>query len=580
MKPKFGCPLLREVARFLCRSAHVWQRSQCAPGTVKLEGLTFGEVAKFAIVTMLLIVTAISCGATSTLTPESRKDLELQPGVVLIVVSFEAKLGPFQCDPAVSGTGFLYRPDGYLLTNGHVVQMARINDDGAKEAKEKAAIPCLTEKAIKSRMTDLGRQLSAEEMQSVKLELVQAIVAHQMVIGEGSLTVYLDNFSTGEGYSGEIKAYSAPIDEKGKDIAVVKINGNSLPTVQLGNSDEVSVGEEMTVIGYPGAATNATFGGLFSNRSLLVPTVTNGRISAVNKTLPDGTPALQSEATINPGNSGGPAFDEKGRVIGIATYTLTNASGLNFFVPVNTAMEFVHQAGADPQRGIFDHQWHAALDAYANEDWTDAHEKLSSVLEIMPNQPDALNLQKQAKIGAERESFIHVHKGLVKPAAIGFGVVLLLIVAIVAFSQSIKRDPRPTHSVNHPVEADRSFSSPHQIEVPAPVRAVPEQSTSFGSLHVTNGPLAGNRFAIPKSGLLIGRDPSKCAVVLANESVGREHAWVVPLDNGVVVIDRDSTNGTYINSVDSPRVSKMLLKDGDRIFIGNKSPTQITFVSL
>jgi len=75
----------------------------------------------------------------------------------------------------------------------------------------------------------------------------------------------------------------------------------------------------------------------------------------------------------------------------------------------------------------------------------------------------------------------------------------------------------------------------------------------------------------------VGRDPSLCSVVLQDDTVSKEHAWIVPLDNGVAVIDRSSANGTYVNSTDSPRISKMLLKSGDHIFIGRKDATEITY---
>jgi pSer/pThr/pTyr-binding forkhead associated (FHA) protein len=78
---------------------------------------------------------------------------------------------------------------------------------------------------------------------------------------------------------------------------------------------------------------------------------------------------------------------------------------------------------------------------------------------------------------------------------------------------------------------------------------------------------------------MIGRDPSSCAVVLPSDAVSKQHVWVVPVDNGVAVIDRDSVNGTYVNSTDSPRINKVVLKDGDRIFVGRKSPTEIMYFS-
>jgi hypothetical protein len=518
-----------------------------------------------------LVAPANVYGAASLLTPENRRDLELQPGVVLIIVSFHATLGPFQCDPVVSGTGFLYRPDGYLITNGHVVQRAMKDNDAAKLVREQTAIPCLKDDAVRKSMQQAGRRLTDEEMGNLARGLAQFIEEHRLQIGDESLTVYLENSTaTGTKYPGEIKEYSGP-GREGKDVAIVKINGSNLPTVEFGNSDEVSVGDQMTVVGYPGSATNATLSGAFSLASLMVPTVTNGRISAINKTGNDGTPVLQSEATINPGNSGGPAFDSNGHVIGIATYMLTDASNLNFFVPVNTAMEFVRQAGAAPQRGVFDRQWHDALDAYVSRHWTEAHDRMVTVLETMPRQPDAEKLRDKAKINESEEGIVG-RLGL--PTVIGSAVALLLIASI-AFALSVKRKPQP-------VSPAVTGQSPETMPVGVQANARPaviDQQKAFGTLQVTTGPLAGNRFAIPKSGLLIGRDPARCAVVLTGDSVGREHAWVVPLDNGVVVIDRDSTNGTYVNSTESPRISKIALKDGDRIFIGQKNPTAITYFS-
>ena len=100
---------------------------------------------------------------------------------------------------------------------------------------------------------------------------------------------------------------------------------------------------------------------------------------------------------------------------------------------------------------------------------------------------------------------------------------------------------------------------------------------NYGTLHITAGALNGNRFPIPKAGLLIGRDSTKCAVVIGDDSVSKEHAWVVPLDNEIFIIDKSSANGTYLNSPDSPRISKVALKNGDRVFLGRKGATVMTY---
>ena len=75
---------------------------------------------------------------------------------------------------------------------------------------------------------------------------------------------------------------------------------------------------------------------------------------------------------------------------------------------------------------------------------------------------------------------------------------------------------------------------------------------------------------------MIGRSP-KCQLVLQDDTVSSEHAWIVPVSEGVVVIDRGSSNGTYVNSVESPRVSKVNLRNGDRVFLGKKGTNVITY---
>jgi serine protease Do len=517
--------------------------------------------------------------ASTLLTPESRRDLELQPGVVLILVQFKATLGQWSVTPGVLGSGFLYRPDGYLVTNGHVAQLANEKDTKADVDRIKMAAPMVTAAILKDEAQKLGRALTDEEQGKLIDALEVLIRQGKMDITNMTLTVYLSN---GASYQGEIKAYSDPIDEGGKDVAIIKIDGKNLPTVALGNSDDVNVGDPLTVIGYPGDLTNATLSGQFSARSALIPTVTSGRISAVNKSDYRGTPVLQSDTTINHGNSGGPAFDNDGNVVGIATYSLNNAktgsSGLNFFVPINTAMEFVHQAGADPQRGPFDQLWHSALDAYAGQHWSQAHDLMGSVLEMMPNQPDAAKLQLQSaqNMHAENPVMAWVDRlGIGVVVAIAVGLLLLLIVLIFLI---VRNPAKPESHATVPLPQRPAEPPPVAVAaVATPAKPVLPNGDSFGSLYIASGPLSGNRFHIPQKGLLIGRDPSLCTVVLPDDTVSKEHAWVVPLDNGVAVIDRSSANGTYVNSTESPRIAKMVLKNGDRIFIGRKNPTEITY---
>lgn len=108
---------------------------------------------------------------------------------------------------------------------------------------------------------------------------------------------------------------------KRRDIAVIKIKGWNLPTVNLGNSDKTEIGERIVVIGNPKGLEN---------------TVSDGLISGVRETGL-GYKMNQISAPISEGSSGSPIFNLKGEVIGIATSSLIDGQNLNFSIPINYA---------------------------------------------------------------------------------------------------------------------------------------------------------------------------------------------------------------------------------------------------
>ncbi|HEY2342219.1 MAG TPA: FHA domain-containing protein, partial [Chthoniobacteraceae bacterium] len=319
---------------------------------------------------------------------------------------------------------------------------------------------------------------------------------------------------------------------------------------------------------------------MISMESALVPSVTNGHVSAV-KTDYKGTPVIQSDAAITHGNSGGPAFNANSDVIGIATYaTDREVAGFNFFVPINTAMEFVRQAGAAPESGAFDSAWSNALDAYQAGKWDTAKGYIADALNFMPNLPEALRLQTAAAQNVRSESPVarlgENFGSMLWPAAGVFGVLVVGLAILLVMRSGKNRAPVPVPSAFPPASASVRSVSIDPIPAPPliPPKALP---SNFGSIHVTSGALTGSRFPIPKAGLKIGRDSAKNDVVVPDDTVSKEHAWIVPLDNEIVVIDHGSSNGTFINSIDTPGLNKVALKSGDRIFIGKKGAAVFTY---
>jgi len=132
---------------------------------------------------------------------------------------------------------------------------------------------------------------------------------------------------------------------KGKDVrsdlAIVKIDGKDLPIAELGDSDDLRIGQWSIAIGNP-------FGYAVGSAQ---PTVTVGVVSALDRNLPvasgrdrDYSGLIQTDAAINPGNSGGPLVDIRGRIVGINVAIFSTSGGyqgVGFAIPINTAKQIV-----------------------------------------------------------------------------------------------------------------------------------------------------------------------------------------------------------------------------------------------
>jgi len=117
------------------------------------------------------------------------------------------------------------------------------------------------------------------------------------------------------------------------DIAVLRIDAKGLPTVRLGDPQQLQVGDPVMAIGSP-------FG--------FEQTATQGIVSAKGRSLPGdaAVPFIQTDAAVNPGNSGGPLFDGTGAVVGINSQIYSQSGGyqgLSFAIPINVALKVKDQ---------------------------------------------------------------------------------------------------------------------------------------------------------------------------------------------------------------------------------------------
>ncbi|MBR3894661.1 MAG: trypsin-like peptidase domain-containing protein [Clostridia bacterium] len=139
---------------------------------------------------------------------------------------------------------------------------------------------------------------------------------------------------SGQRAAAQLIGYSA-ID----DLAVLKIQGMGYPTVKIGDSDALRVGELAVAIGHPSGADGS-----------LPWTTTHGIVSALDRVVSVSgggkhgeMTMIQTDAPVNPGNSGGPLCNSRGEVIGIVTSKHTTYEGIGFAIPINNAMELLRE---------------------------------------------------------------------------------------------------------------------------------------------------------------------------------------------------------------------------------------------
>jgi S1-C subfamily serine protease len=137
------------------------------------------------------------------------------------------------------------------------------------------------------------------------------VTNHHVVADAKAMAV---KFASGEVYRNVYLLSSDPTE----DLAVLKIEAVELPTVPLGNSSNVQVGEDVLLVGAPRG---------------MEQTVSNGLISAIR--IDKGVRVIQTSAAASPGSSGGPLLNRHGEAIGVMSFGVTKAENLNFTIPIN-----------------------------------------------------------------------------------------------------------------------------------------------------------------------------------------------------------------------------------------------------
>lgn len=150
-------------------------------------------------------------------------------------------------------------------------------------------------------------------------KLGHILTNHHITAGSREIEVALTD---GRAFEGRLVG-----SDPANDLAVAKIDATDLPVAEMGDSNELKVGQTVIAIGNPFGLVGG-------------PSVTVGVVSALNRHILAERvyeKLIQTDASINPGNSGGPLLDLTGKVVGINTANIPGAQSIGFAIPINTA---------------------------------------------------------------------------------------------------------------------------------------------------------------------------------------------------------------------------------------------------
>jgi S1-C subfamily serine protease len=454
-----------------------------------------------------------------------------------------------------SGSGFIVHPDGWIMTSGHVVAPTYDRKQLDHDLLRNGAIAALVKHFQVQALRSLYRDEELDRY--IKILADAGALQNIAVVNEVEL-------SNGEKLPFQIARFSPTQDQGGADLALIRVARKNLPSLALGDSDSTRVGQSIWSVGYPAVAssTDDVIGGWLSRDSDLEATFNPGIITAL-KSDSNNTPVFQTNVAIYRGNSGGPAVNPEGKVIGISTWGHTSAESIKFLVPIDVAKKLLAETKVPANiDGEFNVHYHAALEAAYDGEWLEAKRNLVHATVLYPNSPDLIRFRRDTDRAVKAMPLWQLHPGITTLFVVGISLVLAL------GTTALVRSRRPQ------IPKELLTATTSEVMV-APGNGSPGgKHQMLGKFTILNGVRAGEKLGLGGSGIRIGRESAICEIVLENPKVSRLHAEVVSIDGKVLLIDRNSSNGTYVND---QKIDKRFLKDGDIIYFGGRNAVAVAF---
>jgi S1-C subfamily serine protease len=409
-----------------------------------------------------------------------------KPDFAKQTIVFLEEIKPFDVDVEVPlvGSGFVVNPDGYILTNAHVVSDETIKRlvlaevinevvnaalDGLKK-EEKEAVTADT-----AAFRAYGESVYAQILAKTNFKIDKKV---NVVDPSGKYEKVADLVNNG--FPAAVVKAGSDFMKDNRDVALIKIEASDLPALKLSKSENPGIGTKIFVFGFPVTAE-------FTRSSLLESTVTQGVVGALRDSFKKEFKIIQSDAKMSQGSSGGPMIDVNGDVIGIITYQTgakLQESGDNFAfaIPARIGQEMLDDASVQNQPGNYQAHMRAgfelmrakrckkAIEEFELAKGTNDKFRADSYVEPYIKNCDAMITRGESVDdwwGEAREKFGAV--GYVGWAIVGAGtfVFLVLLALIVILAKKMKRKEKEFNHLEDMMleEAAKESVQRHELDM-------------------------------------------------------------------------------------------------------------------
>ncbi len=243
------------------------------------------------------------------------------------------------------GSGFVVNPDGYIMTNSHVVSYQTVKNLIASDF----ILPAISEgfnnlsEAETAKIGEKSDEIAkfGEKIVNYVLENSKFNIEKEVVVLNPSSKKENTQDLFNEGFPAKIISVNDDFYKDNKDTAIIKIDEKNLPAILLGSSVNISTGDKVYILGYPTTAE-------LNSKGLVSSSFTQGIVSALKDSITREFKVIETDAKISKGSSGGPLLNEQGGAIGLVTFitndeTKQDGDSFAFAVPIDVAKKTIRE---------------------------------------------------------------------------------------------------------------------------------------------------------------------------------------------------------------------------------------------